>query len=359
MLAVAEPVAVPIERIGVVAAARRIDVEAIRLVAAFMVITVHATPYFATASDQLLTAANVFALTANMASRSASAMFFAVAGWVLLTRREQADEAGWLVRRMKRLLVPLLVWDFVYIGAAWLVARHMGRDIGPGLIPPDWLAAELRLVLAGPGTANHLWFMYYLVPLTLAIWLIRVAPRAVLEPQIRPVFIVAVLALMLPFGLTGMAGVDLAWGDFGWAIGYALLGYLLLSTAPPRPWISALLYLGASAGLVLATRATGYGKWDLLFPGPLIICQTVGAIGLIRSIRFPERWHGPILKAASLTFGVFLVHQLFTYFFGLTLYTWPIPHLLILSTAIVGTVVLSFGAVAAWHRVPLLRQLLG
>ena len=340
---------------------RRVDVDALRVVAAVMVVTIHLTSAFIpVAANHEYDLASWVAIVTNMASRCSVPTFFALSGWALLRRPAQSDEASRLLRRLQRLLVPLLVWNVVFVASYWVQAQvHGWRLATPGQFPTDWLLWEANRGMAGPGTAAHLWFLYFLVPITVAIWLIQVAPRAVSDSRTRVAFGCAAAALVLPFGLAGSLYVNVSWVPYGWALGYAVLGYVIISSSPPRAWISAALFLGATAGLIVTEQLIGYDHWGMAYPGPLVFAQTIGLIGLVRTVHIPDRWRGAIASAAKLTFGVYLLHLLFVVGFQLTLDTWQIPRMLTLVISWSATVVLSFALVACWHRFRALERLLG
>jgi surface polysaccharide O-acyltransferase-like enzyme len=201
--------------------------------------------------------------------------------------------------------------------------------------------------------------MYYLIPLTIVLWLVRVVPRAIAESRTRVVFGVAAATLILPYGSVGAFNVGLSWAPFGYALGYAVLGYVVISAGPPRRSISLALFFGATAGLVVAEQLIGYNQWEMSYPGPLVFAQTIALIGLVRSVSIPDRWHGTIARAAKLTFGVYLLHLIFVQGFMITLYTWPVPDILMLVISWLATVTLSFAMVAGWHRIRGLERILG
>ena len=341
----------------------RVDIDAVRVIAAVMVVTIHVTSIFVSIPERAGQSGGItywVALLANLASRSAVPMFFAMSGWALMKNAAVRDEVQWLGRRLGRLLLPLLVWNVIYVGVALVVARAAERPIERAADwPVGWLLREMTLILAGPGTAASLWFLYFLVPLTLLIWVIRVAPRAIADRRIRVPFGGAIAALILPYGLVGAFQANISWAAFAWAVGYAVLGYVLLSIDPPRRRVSVPLFLGTTIGLVVAEQLIGYDHWEMANNGPLVFVQTIGLIGLVRSIRIGDRWKGPLATAATLTFGVYLVHLVFVQMFQITLGTSSLPQLLVLGVSWLGTLTLSFAAVALWHRRPTLIRILG
>jgi surface polysaccharide O-acyltransferase-like enzyme len=344
------------------ARSHRVDIDALRVVAAIMVVTIHVTSVFISIPERAGVQGGTYwvALFANLASRCAVPAFFAISGWALMTRSDESDEASWLGRRLRRLLLPLVIWNIVYVGVALVVAQSAGKHLEAAAgWPIDWLLHEATLIVAGPGTAASLWFMYYLIPVTIVLWVVKVAPKAITAGRTRTAFGCAIAALILPYGLVGAFQAQLAWSSFGWAVGYAVLGYVIISATPPRRWISVSLYLGATAGLVVAERLIGYGHWGMAYNGPLVLAQTVGLVGLLRSVRIPDRWQRTLADAAKLTFGVYLVHLVFVQAFRITIGTTSVPQIAVLVISWVGTVTISFVVVALWHRHPRLQRVLG
>jgi len=331
-------------------------------VSAIAVVTIHATGAFVSRPEQTgeYGASYWLALTANQAARCAVPVFFAIAGWVLLSRGDQDNETAWLRRRMARLLVPLVVWNLIFVVDAWVIAQINGVRLweateGPG----GWLWEEASAALWGPGTRIHLWFMYYLVALTLALWLLRVAPKSAEGEMTRLAVGTAAAMLIVPFSLAAALRTNLSWASFGWAIGYAVIGYVMLSLPAPRRWISAAVYVGATFGLVVAEQLIGFYQWPMIETSPLILLQTLGLIGLVRSVRLPESWKPRVIAAARLTFGVYLVHLIFLDAVRLILARTDTSLLLALTMNWLVPVVCSFGVVALWHRSQTIGRLLG
>jgi surface polysaccharide O-acyltransferase-like enzyme len=345
-------------------ASRRVDVELARVVAIVMVMTIHV----AAGTISLGLAAHsqsgtyLAAIALNAFSRPGAPVFLAIAGWALLKRRPVSDEDVWLGRRMIRLLVPLGLWGLLYIGAA--VVRGAIYHTTPWLkvAPGDWLLRQLTLTIAGPGVRPHLWFMYTLAGLTLAIWLARAIPR---ELKLRPtiVYAAAGFALLMLFGLPAPFVAPYLQG-FVWTLGYAALGYVALEAdTPPFP-IALALYVAASLLLVFAGLTLDPNSWAYSYPGPLTVAATIGLLWVIRGVRVPQRVVPMVLSAAGLSFGVYLGHLLVADYVGVISST---PGALLyglsrpanLAYVLAATMLLSFGVAWLWHRSRKLSFLLG
>ena len=132
-----------------------------------------------------------------------------------------------------------------------------------------------------------------------------------------------------------------------------------MEVSPPARWLSGTLYVGATVGLIVAERAIGYNQWEMAYPGPLVLVQTIGLVGLIRSVQVPSALRSPVASLARLTFGVYLVHLLFVQGFAITLDKSATALSIGLAVRWLVTVAGSFAAVAVWHKFGRLDRILG
>jgi len=343
---------------------RRVDVELARVVAVVMVMTIHvaagAIGFGLTTHNQSGT--YLAAIVLNALARPGAPVFLAIAGWALLKRRPGTNEEAWLGRRMARLLVPLGLWGLLYIGQFVAKAAIYHTTPWLKLAPGDWLLRELTLTIAGPGVRPHLWFMYALAGLTLAIWLARAVPR---ELTLRPtvVYAAAAIGLLMLFGLPAPFVAPYLQG-FVWTLGYAALGYVVLEAKTPPLPIALVLYVAASVLLVVAGLTLGPNSWAYSYPGPLTVTSTIGLLWVIRGVRVPAQVVPIVLIAGGLTFGVYLSHLLILDYLGVVSSTpgallYGLSRSANLAYLIVATVVISFVITWLWHRSRKLSFLLG
>ena len=341
---------------------RRLDVELLRIISIAMVVAIHSmAPTIVLAQKTGQTGfAYWLALVANEVSRPGVPVFFAIMGWVLL-RRPTAGDPVWLRDRFLRLAVPLLVWSIIEAADAVVMANLTGVALWPKGKPGVWLGDQLVRILAGPGTRTSLWFMYYALAMTVAIWLVAAARPAV--AGFRTAYAAIGAGLVLAFGLAAAFKVSLSWETFGWTLGYAALGVVLIETPAKRRWAGALAF-GVGAGLTVAGIAwRGYDTWPSLYFSPAVLLATVGVLVAVAGTAVPERWAALVTKLGALTFGVYFVHPLFLDVMRLAsrnggpLDAVPLAARLVLTwvVAIVG----AFGAAALWHRSERLARILG
>ena len=341
--------------IGPVVALRRIDVDLARIVAIVAVVGIHVTGTFISAGARQADARDG-ALVLNALARSGAPLFFAISGWALLARRTRGDQSQWLLSRLARLLVPLTLWTVIYVGHSVLFPSiSEGAPPWGGGQPAAWVQSQLSLAVLGPGVRYHLWFMYYLVAISIVIWLIQVR-----SPRAQAVVAATIVAAI---GLAQIMRLPLAWTGFPWALGYAVLGYALFEMAAPPRVVSIALYLGASAAIFVLGNIVGFGGWPYTNPGPTVLAATVAVIWIIRTLSLSPRAR-PIVSGAALIFGVYFVHPLvmdYVYWYAFYphgAFTW-LPGAVRVVVLLVATLTISFGLAWLWHRSRFLGWLLG
>lgn len=337
-------------------ASLRADVELIRVAAAAMVVTIHSTAGTIVAAQAAGSNGIAYqvALIANEASKPAVPIFFAISGWLLL--RRQGLDGEWLRRRVSRIALPLVFWSITYALDSVIVAAATGRRLWSSQEGfSHWVSGEVALALAGPGTRDHLWYLYFALALTVAIWLLRADVRS------GPRYAVAASALIVPAAIARAFGTTVSWNTFGWAIGYAALGYWVLERRP-KPTAGWSCYLAVTSVLVVITSGFGYDSWPSTYESPLIVVATIGLLlALPASSRIASAPYVP--AAGRLTLGVYLVHPLVLD--GIRLASrpggWlaPLSPTPLLLVTWAGALVVSFGLSFAWHRSGTLTRLLG
>lgn len=339
----------------------RADVELMRVIAIGMVIAIHVAAPTIVSSEAAHQRGLAYwlALIASETSRAGVPIFFAIIGWALLRRTTPGDLA-WLGQRVARLGVPLLVWSALKILSIVVLANADGTQPWARGRELEWVGANVSRVLSGPGPGSTLWFVYYAIALTVAIWLVRSA-ASTKEPA-RPAYIAIAAALIAAFGVAAAFRVTLSWETFGWAIGYAAIGYAIIE-GPSRPRLGVVAFVAGAAATVTAIAALGYNTWPLLYVSPTVILTTLGALWLMNRATLPPRLEPLIVRLGALTFGVYLAHPLVLV--GLRVAARPggplgsLPATVVVVLTWLTVVVVSFAIVALWHRSRLLVRILG
>ncbi|WP_247695784.1 acyltransferase [Streptomyces sp. b94] len=336
----------------------RYDIDLLRVLASIGVIVCHAAGELMKAVDRDPSGGGPVywvALAGDALSRCAVPLFFAIAGWVVLSGAPPRDD-GQIRKRLTRIVVPMAVWTAAYL--AWDWARGANTD------PTRELAWDA--VFGSVRPAFHLWYLYAYVPVILLLS-VAVLVRAGKRPWGAGA---ALLGLALAPTLLGDLGrlLDVRVPHFAWQFGvyqivYAVAGAVLLSL--PGSAVAGrgrrLLWL---AGGLCAWGAVAVYEHRVHFPSPyasVVVALLAGALlmALVR-IRVPERFRPLLGRLAGASFGAYLVHLLFLEAVAPHVVSaaagWPaaVGGLVGLTVA---TVVLSFAAALLWTRLRLGRWL--
>jgi surface polysaccharide O-acyltransferase-like enzyme len=309
------------EGVGTAPARLRLDgADALRALAAVAVVVVHTCHWpLQNAGADLRTWASV-----DLASRFCVPAFVVLSGLLLGLRDGARERPGaFLRRRLRRTLVPFLVWTPVYCAAGlWLTGDIAGGAVG------GWLL----------GGAGHLYFLLLVPQLYLAylVW-----PRR-LETTLW--LAAGALALQLALDTLRLAGpMPPALDRLALWHGYQLLpfwiGYFAVGVAAgrllarrrdagdhPRAALACLAVVPAALALLVASPVTRlrYGEFaqgtgaflrPLLVPVVLSLTAAVllGAPALLR--RLP--WLGRPVRALSRdSLGVYILHPLIAFELG-------------------------------------------
>ncbi|QIQ03326.1 acyltransferase [Streptomyces liangshanensis] len=336
----------------------RYDIDLIRVLASVGVIVCHAAGELMTAVGRSPAGGSPVYWTAVVAdglSRCAVPLFFAMAGWVVLSGAPPRDGAQ-VRTRLTRILVPMAVWTAAYLLWGWV------RDTNPD--PTRSLALDALFGTVRP--AFHLWYLYTYAPVILllsTVVLIRAGKRP-WGPG------VALLALALAPTLRTDANklLDLQLPSFTWTftlyqVVYAVAGALLLTV--PRSVTTGrrrrLLWLAAAG---CAWAAVVAEEHYVHFPSPYaspFVALLVGALLMaFNGLTVPERLRPLLTRLGGAAFGAYLVHLFFLQALA--------PHLVtaragwlhapaLLAALTVATVGLSFVASLLWERLRLRRWL--
>ncbi|MFD3455344.1 acyltransferase [Streptomyces sp. NPDC058691] len=336
----------------------RYDIDLLRVLASVGVIVCHSAAELMNAVHRTPGEGRAVywtALVADGLSRCAVPLFFAMAGWVVLSGAPPRDSRQ-IRTRLTRIVVPFAVWTVLYL--LWERVRGVNAD------PTRKVAFEALFGSVQP--AFHLWYLYSYVPVILLLSVV-VLIRAGKRPW-GPAAVL--LALTLVPALLGDArtvfGLDLprsAWNFGAYQVAYAIAGALLLSLPATASTgrRRRLLWLGAAG---CAWAATVAHEHYVHFPAAyasLFVALLAGTLLMaFNRLTVPARLRPHLTRLGGAAFGAYLVHVVFLKALSPHLVSagaGPLRAPAALAALTVVTVVLSFAASLAWDRARLGRVL--
>ncbi len=337
-------------------------IDLIRITGALLVILVHVTYPLVQKWGEVTLKWWLAANLANQIGHLAVPLFFMVSGFLLVRKPEPVRQ--FLIKRGTRILIPLAAWSVIYIG--WnMYFNHRETTL-----------ASAALALLTGSSADHLWFLYDLFGLTLAVpllWKLREAGgnRTLLYLLLLWLIFEPLTQLSTLLGVTPAFTLPLASGY----LGYFILGLFLGERQYPR-W-QVFLALGiclATTGLGAAgnywqSRAAGSLTAPFLYYiGIVTVPASAGAFVLLKTLG--ERLErGPAWLAALIhqlgtgSFGVYLIHLIILEAFKQSLFGFKLTatslhpfYAIPLTTLAVFTV--SMTTILILQKIPLLNKII-
>lgn len=349
------------------AAPRAVAPDLVRAVAIALVVLLHTAGVVAnpgpTGGVAAFWAGNIY----DSLARAGVPLFVLLTGWLLLAPERGEEPLGrFMRRRTSRVALPLVTWSVA--AWVWLAVRDHH--------PIGW-ARFWRELLAGP-VFYHLWYVYVLLGLYLAIPLLRPL-AAQTQPALRW------YALSLWFVGTAVLPLWAWWG--GPTIGIPVLvvstyvGYLLAGTwlagtriSTRTAWELGLLIALAAAWTIVATaRLTGEEHLNVILYGyerPNVVVMAVAAFVLLTQSS-PAAWvtrHPPVLglvrALATSSYGIYLLHPLLldvlgSGVLGVRISGTSLPPFVGIPALALGLLFVSLGVMTVARRVWGLGRLLG
>ena len=320
------------DKSGAAAGGRVVFLDWLRAIACFMVVAVHACePYYFGADGNVFIeskAAGFWASFVDSAVRSCVPLFVVTSSYLLFPLSCRTGE--FFKRRLVRVLVPCAVWACAYT-AAW----------------GEWAKLPFNFPFAG----GHLWFVYMLVGLYLAMPLLSPWAEKAQEREVRGWLMLWLATTLFPFirrfwlakfGAPEFGATPFLWGEAPWNrfgafhyvsgfAGYMLLGFYFRKFVPRLDWrrtlaIAAPLWL---AGFAITwgffyfriPAAQGYPvarpyafavdletSWE--FCGTGVALMTAACFLLARKLEFAGGFYRRVVRPLSeASYGTYLLHM--------------------------------------------------
>lgn len=335
----------------------------IRVVATFLVVTVHVSGQITNVWGQVSVRDWLIADVYGGIARVCVALFFMISGYLLLPRQESLG--AFYRKRMPKVVIPFIVWSLIYVG--WFCGNHSGTCT-PKLI---WDRLFVQ------GAYYHMWFLYALIGIYLILPVLRLMTRPGTDKKILW-YLFGLWLLFQPilsianrfWGFSTKLNAPLTTGF----IGCFILGYLLGEWALSRSTVilSAIAWFLGTLITILGTygMTRQSGKFDGFFYDLIslnVIIASAGAFLVLRwltetKLSASTKFRDTIRWLATGSFGIYLVHVLviellgswipgfhFDTFMGNPI--WSIP----LVTGVV--FIVSFLIVQVLQKIPVLNRI--
>jgi glucan biosynthesis protein C len=279
-------------------------------------------PYWPTAADRNWSGVDALVWLPHLMRMP---LFFLVSGYFAAMLLERRGMGGLMRQRVRRILLPFLVaWPLVHLAVSAMTGWAAASVAQPS---PFLVAVREYLAMPDPPDVplmtGHLWFLWYLLVLTVLLWVWRslelgpmierrwpggaIAGIVILPLLVWPGFMLTAAPHPAPESLFPQFWALLVYGPF-FALGVALCGRLD-ELAPLQRWLlpGTLVCLGL---YLVFLRALGAGPFAPTAPWPVAALEALIAawgtllcfIAGLRWLARPHRWLDALSRSAYWTY---------------------------------------------------------
>ena len=347
---------------------RILYIDILRVVSVFAVVLLHTSAPLV--EDLYISGSKIWWIgnIIDSATRWCVPVLIMVSGRLMLCSKREMEISSFLKGRLRKILIPLLVWSFIYM--AWY------GDISPKL---DISVITLFIRNFYEGNVHvHLWYLYMLVGLYLITPIIKTYVNNTDSCNLKYFIMIWFIAN----GIIGFlekfieARTDFNLSFFHWSIGYYVLGFFLCKQNISKKIVN-ILYVAGIIGLMITIYATYIltkNNDGILVPhfysyfSPNVIFMSISIFLLFRNINWKrvidkKNWLNKlILNLSNKSFGIYLVHLLVLDNILLKIIKIPINTRYVyiggeIFLVTMLTFLISYFIVAALQKIPLLRNI--
>ncbi len=323
---------------------RSISLDALRTLAAFAVVWLHAASRVVASSPDISSANWWVGNFSDAASRWCVPVFVMISGALLLSRESTIVE--FYRKRVLKLAPILIFWTLFYGGVTALRNREF-----------DAFQFLNSVVLGVPH--YHLWFLYMIVGLYAVTPFIRKF-LAASDVATVTLFVVFCFFLSSAESLWGGLHGPTFLSSFIPFIGYYVAGFLLTKIAIEisiRSVFWLWFMLSATIGLLvgLLFPLVGEKAWGVMYSyhNPLVIVMSLAVYTALLNLKINNKMAVSVIsKLAPLTLGVYVIHPIWLSLLSSVV---ALPYVGILASSI-AVFILSLISAFFLTRIPLLRR---
>jgi len=329
-------------------------VDAARLLAAFLIVSVHVLNLDRRFQELPVGSHAWIAVDfLTAATRWALPLFVMVSGYFLLDPGRELDWQTYYARRVRRILWPLLAWTLLYLAIVACDAALAGRPVP--------IAAMLTMVIKGT-PYYHLWYLYMIPGLYLVAPFVKLATDRMSAGQLHAATALCFAVTVFSAAIDGLWSVPNATyiDDFPRYLGYFLAGHLLGRVWRPKaaPSVAVLLIsILLAAGLawtVALTLSPARALRVFGFGDPAVIAMSLAAFVLTRRLAVAVSYRVWLAQAGNASLGIYLVHPAILD----VLRHWSYPNAVpVLASQVIAVFLASVLVVLGVQQVPALRRI--
>jgi len=332
------------------------------VIAVYQVILVHLS-YVIFFKEDVMSSNWIAANFYDSLSRMGVPLFFMVSGYLMLGKNEPVSD--FFRKRLVKVGIPTLFWSVAYL--LWSVEAYRN-----GTMNPLHIALSILKTIYLGDVEIHLWFLYILIGIYLAVPILRMYVSAASRRDM--IYFVALWFLATPL-------LELAQRILGHPtsleipvvagyVGYFVMGFLLADVQLGRRGriLSALGCIVAIALTFVGTNvlSVGLGPIDAYFYSyfspPTVLASICGYLLLKDLGHNHGRTAKSIRTVAATSFGIFLIHIFVIELLrngglGFRLYSWMAPSSYMIPLTGLAVFVLSFVIVFVIQKIPVLKML--
>lgn len=292
---------------------RIVWLDALRVIAGFMVVLIHCTTD-TLFNDSILLSSNWHAANFyNSIARWSVPAFVMISGYLFLSKQSM-DYRSFIVTHIKKLSKPLLFWTLVYS------IFNSYNDLSTK-------AFKLYIKKIINGTpADHLWYLYMLTGLYLFIPLIQYLIKKIGNKHLS---FLLIFTLFLSFSISTMGAMFFKLTMmytvpyipfFFWFcvyLAYLIGGYYLGKLKIKIPIIISITIIVLSVYLILFLFRFGFQNnlryisyWSYSFYGPIVTALSFTIFNLFKQISLNKLFFRIISFISPLSLGIYLLHPL-------------------------------------------------
>ncbi|QZA81907.1 acyltransferase [Deefgea piscis] len=282
-------------------------------------------------------------------------VFVMISGALLLDPSKKEDLKTFYLKRLSRILIPLIFWSAFFL----LFANWQNPIQGEPLPILEWA----QIILSGR-PYYHMWFLYMIIILYLFTPFFRKIVANSSKNEISILILLTLTLSALNSFLLPESNIFINW--FLSYIPYFFLGYLIKEDQSNYPspilwgvFLASVILTAAGCYVVATKEGLEAGLYFYHYLSVTVIPMSISAFYLLKKLTKPIGSMAFTKKIAALTLGVYLIHPIVINIINSAGYG-PLNFHPLVSIPAITVVVFSLSLITAWliNTVPHLKRVI-